>query len=173
MFVGRAEKPESKMILGGRFAYTQNLPRAFQTTVLKGQSVCLWRAFWSVVCLRVCVVSSLPLPLCEHREREREAPKQGSAQVEVMEGTGSDKMYREARREGGRVRQRVTGPDKYPLTQTTTTRDKRSEQWQQEKQVGKAGSTVTAAAGQTGRSTRGLVWMEVYKVKRASLARKK
>lgn len=59
--------------------------------------------------------------LCE----QREAPKQGSAQVEVMEGTGSDKMYRGER---GRVRQRVTGPDKYPHTQTTTTRDKRRKQ---------------------------------------------
>lgn len=44
--------------------------------------------------------------LCE----QTEAPKQGSAQVEVMEGTGSDKMCREeGKREGeaesGRPRQ--------------------------------------------------------------------
>lgn len=37
--------------------------------------------------------------LCE----QTEAPKQGSAQVEVMKGTGSDKMCRE---EGGRGRER-------------------------------------------------------------------
>lgn len=73
----------------------------------------------------VCVWGFQPSSfLCE----QREAPKQGSAQVEVMEGTGSDKMYREQIEEGGRVRQRVTGPDKYPHTQTTTTRDKRTEQ---------------------------------------------
>lgn len=52
--------------------------------------------------------------------------------MEVMEGTGSDKMYRERRgrreeKEEG-VRLRVTGPDKYPHTQTTTTRDKRGKQ---------------------------------------------
>ena len=78
------------------------------------------------VCVSECVWGLQPSSsLCE----QREAPEQGSAQVEVMEGTGSDKMYREERgREagrGGRVRQRVTGPDKYPHTQTTTTRDKR------------------------------------------------
>lgn len=61
--------------------------------------------------------------LGEHRE----APKQGSAQVEVIEGTSSDKKYREQIGVGGRVRQRVTDPDKYPDTQTTTTRDKRTE----------------------------------------------
>lgn len=167
MFVGRAEKPKSKMILGGRFAYSQNsqnLPRAFQITVLRGNPCVyegpsdLWCVCMSVslyVSLWVCVVSSPSLPLCEQRER-------GSLTGERSSGSdGGDRQWQnvqrgeEGGREGGRVRQRVTGPDKYPHTQTTTTRDKRSEQWQQEKQVGKAGSTVTAAASarQTGRST--------------------
>lgn len=46
----------------------------------------------------VCVCGfQLSSSLCE----QREAPEQGGAQVEVMEGTGSDKMYREERgREG-------------------------------------------------------------------------
>ena len=64
--------------------------------------MCLYEGpsdLWCVcVCVCVCVVSSPPLPSAN---TEREAPKQGSAQVEVMEGTGSDKMYREERgREG-------------------------------------------------------------------------
>ena len=53
------------------------------------------------VCVCVCVCGFQPSSSpCE----QREAPKQGSAQVEVMEGTGNDKMYRgeRARDEGGR-----------------------------------------------------------------------
>ena len=53
------------------------------------------------VCVCVCVCGFQPSANREReREREREAPKQGCAQVEVMEGTGSDKMYREGAREG-------------------------------------------------------------------------
>lgn len=50
-----------------------------------------------MVCVCVSICGFQPSSsLCE----QREAPEQGSAQVEVMEGTGSDKMYREER-EGG------------------------------------------------------------------------
>lgn len=66
----------------------------------------------------MCAVFQTSSFLCKHTG----APEQGSTEVEVMEGTGSDKMYREERWEEGRVRQRVTGPNKCPHTQTTTTR---------------------------------------------------
>lgn len=60
-------------------------------------------------CVCVCVVLIPPLPSVN-----REAPKQGSTQVEVMEGTGSDKMYREESWWGGRVRQRGDRPRQIP-----------------------------------------------------------
>lgn len=66
------------------------------------------------------LVSSL---LWEGRQR---LPKQRSTRVEVMEGTGSDKMYREPK-----SGERGQGTDKYSRTQATTARDSRGQQWQQ------------------------------------------
>lgn len=74
------------------------------------------------VCLHVCVGFAAFLSYASAKGRE--APEQGSAQVEVMEGTGGDKKYREWRG----VEQGSTGRDKYSHTQTTTTRDKRESQ---------------------------------------------
>lgn len=67
----------------------------------------------------LCVLSSAALPSVNRLE----APKQGSAQVEVMKGTGGDKM---GRGEGGRGREQA-GPDKCPHTQTTTREATRNE----------------------------------------------
>ncbi len=169
------------MILGGRFAYTQNPPpKSLSNYSIKGDAMCLWRAFWSVVCLCVCVSVCVCVcgfqpssSLCE----QREAPEQG----ERSSGSdGGDRQWQNVQRggsEGGRVRQRVTGPDKYPHTQTTTTRDKRTEQWQQESwtQVGRLDQQSQGRLGTTRRSATSPEWFEwkVYKVKRALLARQK
>lgn len=160
------------MILGGRFAYTQNPPpKSLSNYSIKGDSMCLWRAFWSVVCL--CVwFPALLVPLRTER---------GSQTGERSSGSdGGDRQWQNVQRgerEGGRVRQRVTGPDKYPHTQTTTTRDKRTEQWQQESwtQVGRLDQQSQGRLGTTWRSATSPDWFEwkVYKVKRALLAKQK
>lgn len=79
--------------------------------------------------------------LCE----QTEAPKQGSAQVEVMKGTAKC-----AEREGGRGRA-AAGPDKCPHTQTTTRAATRNEQWHQES-AAQRGSTSCTSSGNRSRT---------------------
>lgn len=103
--------------------------------------------------------------LCE----QTEAPKQGSAQVEVMKGTGSDKMCRE---EGGRERQRASSPDKCPHTQTTTTREAtRNEQWQQES--GAQRGSIAASSWEPFKEPTSLLLIQVYVLTLAELAKQK
>lgn len=118
-----------------------HLPAAFQTTVLRGilrvneGPSDLW---CDCVCVYVWFPSLLLFPLWT----QGEAPKQGSAQVEVMEGTGSDKMYREERGMGGWGREWPAQTN--TLTRKPQQRETRSEQWQQESwaQCWTAGSTT-------------------------------
>lgn len=98
-----------------------NLPRAFQTTVLR-RILCVYEGPSDP-----CVVSSAALPSVNRLR----LPNRGALKWKWWRGQAVTKCAE--RRERGRVRQRAAGPDKYPHTQTTTTRGAtRNEQWHQE-----------------------------------------
>lgn len=80
----------------------------------------------------------------------------------------SDKMCRE---EGGRERQRATGPDKCPHTQTTTREATRNEQWQQESRAQRG--SIAASSWEAFKESASLLRIQVYELTEAELAKQK